>query len=61
MIPRMIDRATYTLHTDDDPIETEGVEILGTAQPGPFTMTGTYSFTRARERGWPRRRAHAAA
>ena len=49
--PAVVDRATYTLHTDAEPIVTEGVEILGTARRAPFTVTGTYAFIRARETG----------
>ena len=48
--PALIDRATYTLRSDPDPLETRGVEILGTARRPPFTVTGTYSFIHSRER-----------
>jgi iron complex outermembrane receptor protein len=49
--PALIDRATYTLRTDPDPVVTRGVELLGTARRAPFSVTGTYAFVHARERG----------
>jgi iron complex outermembrane receptor protein len=49
--PAQIDRATYTLRTEPDPILTRGVEILGTARLRPFSVTGTYTYVKTRERG----------
>ena len=49
--PALIDRTTYTLYTDPDPLITRGVEILGTVRRPPFAVTGTYAYVRARERG----------
>jgi len=49
--PSSIDRSTFTLRTDPDPIVTHGVEILGTVRRPPFAITGTYAYVRARERG----------
>ena len=49
--PALVDRATYTLRTESDPVVTRGVEILGTARRPPFAVTGTYAYLRARERG----------
>jgi iron complex outermembrane receptor protein len=48
--PALVDRATYTLRTEPDPVVTRGVEILGTARRRPFSLTGTYAYVRARER-----------
>ena len=49
--PAQIDRATYTLRNEAEPIVTQGVEILGTARRAPFSVTGTYTYLRTRERG----------
>jgi outer membrane receptor protein involved in Fe transport len=49
--PALVDRATYTLRTESDPVVTRGIEILGTARRPPFALTGTYGYLRARERG----------
>lgn len=49
--PTVVDRSTYTLRTDADPIETYGVEIVGTARRAPFSVNGTYMFVRSRESG----------
>jgi iron complex outermembrane receptor protein len=49
--PALIDRATYTLRTEPDPVVTRGVELLGTVRRAPFAVTGTYAYLRARERG----------
>ncbi len=49
--PAQIDRSTYTLRTEADPIVTEGVELLGTARRAPYSVTGTYTHLRTRERG----------
>lgn len=47
--PALVDRATYTLRTDDEPVVTRGVEILGTARRAPFAVTGSYAYVQARE------------
>lgn len=49
--PAQIDRATYTLRTATEPVTTRGIEILGMARRGPFAVTGTYTYVRAREGG----------
>jgi iron complex outermembrane receptor protein len=49
--PALIDRATYTLRTEAEPVVTRGVEIRGTARRAPFAVTGRYAYVRARERG----------
>jgi iron complex outermembrane receptor protein len=49
--PAQIDRATYTLRTEADPVTARGVEILGRARRPPFAVTATYAYVRARERG----------
>jgi iron complex outermembrane receptor protein len=49
--PALVDRATYTLRTEADPVVTRGIEFLGTARQGPFAVTATYAYVRARERG----------
>src|SRR5258708_33928256 len=49
--PAQIDRATYTLRTEAQPVVTRGVEILGRAHRAPFAVTGTYTYVRAREGG----------
>ena len=48
--PAQIDRATYTLRTETEPIVTQGVEIGGTARRAPFSVTGTYAYVDTRER-----------
>jgi outer membrane receptor for ferrienterochelin and colicins len=47
--PALVDRTTYTLRTEAEPVVTNGVQILGTARRPPFTVTGTYAYIRARE------------
>jgi iron complex outermembrane receptor protein len=49
--PAQIDRATYTLRTEAEPVVTRGVEILGRVRRAPLALTGTYTYVRARERG----------
>ena len=49
--PAQIDRATYTLRTEADPVVTSGVEIVATARLAPFALTGTYTYTESREDG----------
>jgi iron complex outermembrane receptor protein len=49
--PALVDRTTYTLRTEAEPLETRGVEIVGTARRAPFALTGTYAFVHAREGG----------
>ena len=49
--PAQIDRATYTLRTETEPVEAHGVEILGTARRAPFSVTGTYTYAKTREHG----------
>lgn len=49
--PALVDRTTYTLRTETDPVVTRGIEILGTARRGLLALTGTYGYLRARERG----------
>ena len=49
--PAQIDRTTYTLRTEADPIVTNGAEFLFTARRAQFSVTGTYTHLRSRERG----------
>lgn len=49
--PALVDRTTYTLRTESDPVVTHGVEVIGTARRAAFAVTGTYAYLRARERG----------
>jgi outer membrane receptor for ferrienterochelin and colicins len=49
--PAQIDRTTYTLRTEAQPIVSRGVEILGSARRAPYVVTGTYTYMRTRERG----------
>jgi outer membrane receptor for ferrienterochelin and colicins len=48
--PALIDRTTYTLRTEEDPVETSGVQLLATARRAPFSVTGTYAYLNTRER-----------
>jgi len=49
--PALVDRATYTLRTETDPVVAQGVEISGTARRAAFSLTGNYLFANTRERG----------
>ena len=49
--PAQIERETYTLRTQADPIVTRGVEIQGTARRAPLSVTGTYTYLKTRELG----------
>lgn len=49
--PALVDRATFTLRTDAEPVVTHGVEILGQVRRAPFAVTGTYTYVRAEEGG----------
>jgi iron complex outermembrane receptor protein len=49
--PAQIDRATYTLRTETEPIVTRGVEVLGRGRRGPFSVIGTYTYVRTRQHG----------
>ena len=49
--PAQIDRATYTLRNEADPIVSQGVEVAGTLRQAPFSVTATYTNLRTRERG----------
>lgn len=49
--PAQVDRTTYTLRTEADPIVARGVEFSGRATRGPLAVTGAYTFVRTRERG----------
>ena len=49
--PGQIDRATYTLRTETEPIVSQGVELLGTARRGSFSVGGSYAHVQTRERG----------
>ena len=49
--PSDVDRTTYTLRTETEPLKTYGVEILGNARRTPFSLTGTYMYVRSRESG----------
>jgi outer membrane receptor for ferrienterochelin and colicins len=47
--PALIDRATYTLRTEEQPVETSGVEFLAALRRAPFSITGTYTYIDSRE------------
>ncbi|HEX5070325.1 MAG TPA: TonB-dependent receptor, partial [Vicinamibacterales bacterium] len=49
--PAMVDRTTFTLRTEPDPLVANGAELLGTVRHAGFAVTGTYVYLRARERG----------
>ena len=49
--PAQIDRATYTLRTETEPIVSRGIEISGTARRAGFSVMGNYMYLHARERG----------
>jgi iron complex outermembrane receptor protein len=49
--PALVDRETFTLRTEAEPVVSHGVELLGTARGTSFAMTGTYAYLRSRERG----------
>jgi iron complex outermembrane receptor protein len=48
--PAQIDRATYTLRNEPDPIVSQGVEMAGRVRLAPFSATATYTHLRTRER-----------
>jgi outer membrane receptor protein involved in Fe transport len=48
--PAQVDRATYTLRNEAEPIVSRGIEILATARRAPFAVAGTYLYVRTRER-----------
>ena len=49
--PGQVDRATYTLRTEAEPIVSKGVEISGAARRAGFSVIGHYTYLRTRERG----------
>ena len=49
--PALVDRETFTLYTDDDPVITSGVEVAGLVRGGLFALSGTYAFLETEERG----------
>jgi iron complex outermembrane receptor protein len=49
--PAQIDRETYTLRTETDPIVSSGVELSGTLRISVAAITGSYTHLRTRERG----------
>ena len=49
--PALVDRATYTLRTETDPVVAQGIEISGTARRAAFSLTGNYLFANTSERG----------
>jgi outer membrane receptor for ferrienterochelin and colicins len=49
--PAQVDRATYTLRTESEPIVTKGVELLGTLRRTPFSVTGSYTYLNTRQHG----------
>ena len=48
--PAQIDRTTYTLRTEGEPIVTRGMELLATVRRSVVAVTGTYTFLKTRER-----------
>ena len=49
--PGQVDRATYTLRTESEPIVSQGVEVLGTARRGVLSVGASYAHVETRERG----------
>jgi outer membrane receptor for ferrienterochelin and colicins len=49
--PALVDRSTYTLRTESDPVVAQGVEISGTARRAAFSLTGNYLFANTRQGG----------
>jgi len=49
--PAQIDRSTYTLRTEADPVETRGIEIAGDARRGLFAVIGSYTYVHPRHSG----------
>jgi outer membrane receptor for ferrienterochelin and colicins len=48
--PLHVERSpAYTLSTLSDPTTNAGIELLGTLRQEPFSVTGTYTYVRARE------------
>ncbi len=60
--PALVDRATYTLRNDPNPIDTRGIELFGTVRQAPFVLTGAYTFVHPRQNGrdFPRTPRHSA-
>jgi iron complex outermembrane receptor protein len=48
--PAQIDRSTYTLRTEADPIVSRGLEAHARLRRAPVTVTGTYTYLDTRER-----------
>ncbi len=48
--PAQIDRTTYTLRTESDPIVAQGVELAASVRRAPFSVTASYTQVRTRER-----------
>jgi iron complex outermembrane receptor protein len=49
--PAQVDRTTYTLRTDTDPIDTRGAELAGKLRAAPFSFIGSYTYARTRAHG----------
>ena len=49
--PGQIDRTTYTLRTETEPIVSQGVELVGTLRYGPGLIVGNYAYIHTREHG----------
>lgn len=49
--PAQVDRATYTLRTQTDPIVARGAEVFATVRRAPLALTGSYTYVSTRERG----------
>jgi iron complex outermembrane receptor protein len=47
--PAVVDRATYTLATLDEPTINAGFETVATIRRAPFSLTGTYTYVNSRE------------
>jgi outer membrane cobalamin receptor len=47
--PTLVDRTTYTLRTQEQPVKSGGVELLGMLRKAAFSVTGTYTYARTRE------------
>ena len=47
--PALIDRATYTLRNEAEPVISRGVEFLATVRKSIFSATGHYTYAKTRE------------
>ncbi len=58
--PALIDRTTYTLRTEPEPVVTRGAEIAATVRHAPFAVNGSYRVRAGARARRPRGRVDAA-